>query len=66
MLKVFNQISTHFIYLFIRFILFDALVYVTQQIGLLIAASRPIIALFRPYVLVLIGFQAILLLLQQN
>jgi hypothetical protein len=37
-----------------------------QQIGQLVAASCPIVALVRPYGLGVIVFQAVLLLLQQN
>jgi hypothetical protein len=36
----------------------------TQKIGRLVAASQPIFAILWPYILDLIGFQAILLLLQ--
>jgi hypothetical protein len=38
----------------------------TQQMGELMAAFHPILASLRQYALGLIGFQAVLLLLQQN
>jgi hypothetical protein len=38
----------------------------TQQMGELVATSRQIVALLRPYTLALICFQAVLMLLQHN
>jgi hypothetical protein len=58
--------ATPFTYLFRYLISFHAFVYMTQQMSLLVAAPRPVVTRLRPYTLGLIGFQAVLLLLQQN
>jgi hypothetical protein len=55
-----------FIYLFTYLFSFDEFVYMTQEMGELVAASRPVVSLLRLYALRLIGFRAVLLLLQQN
>jgi hypothetical protein len=51
-----------------HFISFSAFVYITHQMDELISASRPVVALIRPYTLGLIGFQAVFFFvqLQQN
>lgn len=54
-------------YLFIHyFISFDIVIYMTQQMGWLLTTCCPFLALLWVYALGVIGFQFVLLLLQQN
>jgi hypothetical protein len=53
----------NFVYLFIYSISFNVFIYMTQQMGQLVAASCPFIALPQPNAVGLVDFQAILSLL---